>query len=700
MNYLVYLFYPILAILLLKNAKFYGTNWNDDFLSLKQSKALQGFCAIGIIFHHMSQKTAASWLKDEYIIHGLDPFVSIGFLFVSVFFFFSGYGLIKSYKTKENYLNGFLSKHVLPIILALLTTTMCFLIGRSWMQIDFSMGNIFLIGEPNQVNPYAWYAVAIIIFYIVFYFSFKFAKSEKIAILFTCLGVILYMLYCDFAIFGTWWYNSVPAFIAGLLIAENEERIVNEAKKHYLFYLILFVVLTIALFFISLIDKNKVSRLVILFAQMACSISFVFSLLLIGLKVKIGNKALYFLGSFTLELYLLHGIFVQIFSYNFITERSFSPYYIDVLPLYVLVVLVLSIPLSFLLHFVHQAIIKFFKKQTKLAETMKKDAKRVAIIFAISFVFIIIFNSISSHNRSKNIVENYKKYEDSNITYLDVNGKKMAAFITGDGPHTIIMTGPMFPTLSYKPIAEFLAEKYKIIVLDFLGTGFSDVADSERTLENMVEELNLAIEKLNLSQKVILFSHTSTGPCIQMYANKYPQKVEAVIGMDTLISEQFFESNRANNINEKEYRRAGKRMAKVKKNLQKFGKATGLIDWSWAVYEGLFQKGWTDIEREILCELYKNTIFTENAYSQTICEYDNFTAVQNVSYPDDIPVLFLLGYDTISNHYFYGDWKQFHLNQFTSSPLCDLHVITGDPYGIYWNHRAIKEQIVSFINTL
>ena len=46
----------------------------------------------------------------------LTLFGLIGFLFVGVFFFFSGYGLFKSYKTKPGYLDGFLRKR-LPVVL-------------------------------------------------------------------------------------------------------------------------------------------------------------------------------------------------------------------------------------------------------------------------------------------------------------------------------------------------------------------------------------------------------------------------------------------------------------------------------------------------------------------------------------------------------------------------------------------------------
>ena len=84
--------------------------WNNNYWDKNYTKAIQAICAIGIIFHHMAQKTCAPWLPDEYIVHGLDIFLNAGYLFVGVFFFCSGYGLYKSVKANPDYLKGFIGK--------------------------------------------------------------------------------------------------------------------------------------------------------------------------------------------------------------------------------------------------------------------------------------------------------------------------------------------------------------------------------------------------------------------------------------------------------------------------------------------------------------------------------------------------------------------------------------------------------------
>lgn len=94
MNWLVYVCYPLLGILLLSGACIYKRGeWNEEFMSLSQTKALQGFCAVCVMLHHIGQKTCASWLPGRVITHGLDVFVPVGYFFVGIFLFCSGYGL-------------------------------------------------------------------------------------------------------------------------------------------------------------------------------------------------------------------------------------------------------------------------------------------------------------------------------------------------------------------------------------------------------------------------------------------------------------------------------------------------------------------------------------------------------------------------------------------------------------------------------
>ena len=100
----------VLAIWGGKN-KFGTKDFHDDYASLDTMKSLRGFAAIGVILHHISQEDIFQEMKV------LSGFVNAGAYFVALFFFCSGYGLIKSLKTKENYLKGFVKKRIVKAII-------------------------------------------------------------------------------------------------------------------------------------------------------------------------------------------------------------------------------------------------------------------------------------------------------------------------------------------------------------------------------------------------------------------------------------------------------------------------------------------------------------------------------------------------------------------------------------------------------
>lgn len=371
MDKLVYIYYPILLVILLWGAKVYGKkSWNEECFSLSQTKALQGFFAICILFHHLGQKTCAPWLFPGFIRHGLDIFVKIGYWFVGIFLFCSGYGLFKSFKTKPNYLKGFFRRRILPLIAIFYSTAFIFLGVRYFMGQQMSSEQIinFITGK-QLCNPNAWFVIALPIFYLGFYFSFRFIKNEKLALFCTCLVVFLYTLigtrtnHNDYWMRGEWWYNSAHFFILGLLFARHEKTVTEKVKRHYIVYVVLAIIAIPVLGYVTGYAQNTFSyygenmhldhivlrRWVTLLSQMAVSCAFVFLVFMLGLKIKIGNKVLAFMGTITLEFYIIQGLFVELFGYSFLDLRP-SLYYIKNVALFVLVVTVCSVPAALLLH--------------------------------------------------------------------------------------------------------------------------------------------------------------------------------------------------------------------------------------------------------------------------------------------------------------------------------------------------------------
>lgn len=376
MDKLVYIYYPVLAVLFLWGARLEKRGeWNEEFLSLRQTKAIQGFTAILIMFHHISQKTCASWLNPKYIVHGLDLFVNYGYYFVGIFLFGSGYGLYKSYMSKENYLQGFVKKRILPLVVAFYSCGLLFLVVRLLMKQRMQGWDLWLyIIGFKMPNPNSWYVVAVPMFYLAFYLFFRYIKNKNWALILTCLFIFCYTLLGTFIrhnaywMCGEWWYNSAHLFSIGLLFARWEKEMIPKIKSRYFFWFILGIVFIfvsdagvrwaesnfsyyygeysykpVPLF--SMVWRKWVTLLV----QQIASTIFVLWVFVAGMKLRIGNKALDFMGKITLEFYLIHGLFIELFGFSFLDVAP-SIFYIRNVALFVLVVFVMALLAAIVFH--------------------------------------------------------------------------------------------------------------------------------------------------------------------------------------------------------------------------------------------------------------------------------------------------------------------------------------------------------------
>lgn len=726
MSYLVYLVYPLLAVFLFWGAKVYKRNeWNTEFLSLTQTKALQGFCAIAIMLHHISQKTCAPWLNPKVVVHGLDVFVTIGYWFVGIFVFCSGYGLWKSFQEKPEYLKGFFSRRILPLIVAFCTSSIIFQFARGQMNVNVSFfASPFQVDGPDLANPYAWYMIMLPVLYIGFYLAFRFCKKERTAILVTAVIALAYIAHCDFWMYGSWWYNAVPVFVIGIMVAKYEKTIIGKWKKHYAVNLIILVVLAAAFQLLAEKSQNvflffqwnceqEWFRWIRILSQMAACVCFTLSVFLIGMKVRIGNKALAFMGTITLEFYLIHGVFVQLFGYCFMSDLVVPLYYIRNVALFVLVVLVLAVISAFLLHKGNQLIVKLLMSQKNLIAVITRDAKKFALIVLGLFCLVTVVLSVSARNKSRQAAKTVEDYSRDTIRYADVDGKKMAAYVTGEGKHTVVILRASYdpcPTLTMKPIADDLAKSNHVVILDYFGNGFSDDTEKERSADNMVNEIYTALDSLGEEGPFVLMPIGLSAVYAQLYAEMYPQKVEAIAGINGNVAEQMKEMIRVERINVGDLCRRERKSAKFMSLKQRLIGICGYTEIQWPYYESLFYHTHTRTELTVMQELFGKKMYGRNTVEELSNEYENTMKILNHKYAQDLPVLMILDYSSCNvqwmknkNSYLVNpnlDWQMLHESQFTNTEIQKVEVMSGDQYLIYYNPHAVSQNVQNFIEQL
>ena len=269
-------------------------------------------------------------------------FSTIGVWLIGFFFFCSGYGLITSLRTKQDYLKGFLVKGVLIVLVPF------FLCNYAYMSVELLRGMQFSTPELIAsffgvllMNSQMWFAVEIMLLYIVFFLLFTYVKKEKVCIMtivaltamITLIGMQNTRPFCLSNWFlGEWWYNTSFMFLFGMIMAHSEEKIIAFVKKRYPIVLLLCLVAAIGLSFPvnAMVEMGTyyceyegsftiLQIFMIKFVTLLCQFAMVFFadavVLMAMMKIKCGNRITRSLGSVSLELYLIHNLYLIMFGY-------------------------------------------------------------------------------------------------------------------------------------------------------------------------------------------------------------------------------------------------------------------------------------------------------------------------------------------------------------------------------------------------
>lgn len=343
--------------------------WNRD-----DAKSMQVFAAFGVILHHLAQLISN---YDKIAIGPIQIMTSMGILFTSIFFFYSGFGLMQSFEKKEDYLNGFLFNRMSVVAVPFLLTNILYILpGFAQGRITSVYGLCTGILGLTLINTNAWYLVEIMIFYVVFYCCFKWIKNRNTALrvfIGFIIGVIIVsvLLGHDFSelnghwFMGEWWFNTTFIFVIGLLVGKYRDAIVDFYKKQYVVKLIG----SILLFFVSFYVEEKIrirfgyyhethfyynygEKFITLGAQIITCILFMQMILLITMKLRFYNAALKRLSFITLELYL-----VQDFCMQFFDHESENPHFIIYF-----IVIVSSLLLATAVYFADKYIINLIRE--------------------------------------------------------------------------------------------------------------------------------------------------------------------------------------------------------------------------------------------------------------------------------------------------------------------------------------------------
>ena len=286
-------------------------------LDLKTSSCLKGILACMVLLCHLYGRVGFFSRTPLGAV-----FTAFGYLAVSVFFFLSGFGLTEAASLKEGYLKNFPLKKLFPFFLICSFTILIYLVR------DILVGSTvkpllliqsFLFG--NTIVNNGWYLQSQFVFYIIFYLIFRFIKSHTYLAL--VVSFIAYIFICVALGLSSTWYEAAFCFPLGVFYSKYKDKIhcfifANKLKPiiALLFILILFV---IALFLGNrpyFVEPIRITVKII--SALLCCCFCTLSVLLVNIK----NTITSFLGRLSLEIYLLQGIFLNLFQKTWPIEND------------------------------------------------------------------------------------------------------------------------------------------------------------------------------------------------------------------------------------------------------------------------------------------------------------------------------------------------------------------------------------------
>ena len=168
---------------------------------------------------------------------------------------------------------------------------------------------------------------------------------------------------------------------------------------------------------------------------------------------------------------------------------------------------------------------------------MKKFKQFSWIIFVVLILFLggtFGFHQLSFQKESKLLTPIGKE--------VTVNGHQMNVYIKGEGSETIVFlsgAGIASPILDFKNLSDSLSKKYKVVVVERAGYGFSEDSDHSRDVMEVLSETRQALSQAHVSGPYVIISHSMASLESLAWQEKYPNEVKAVIGLDWALPESY-----------------------------------------------------------------------------------------------------------------------------------------------------------------
>ena len=315
-----------------------------------------------------------------------------------------------------------------------------------------------------------------------------------------------------------------------------------------------------------------------------------------------------------------------------------------------------------------------------MKKTLNKMLKIVFIIFVIIILLMII--SLARHKicsaKEKNLLTPLGEI-------VEVNGHNMSLYTEGEGDKTLVFMsggGTCSPILDFKSLYSLLSKDYKIVVVEKFGYGFSDIVDEKRDIDTMLNETRTALVQAGIQGSYVLCPHSLSGLEALYWAQKYPDEVEAIVGLDMAVPAYYDEMD----IN----------IPMIK--LGHYGAALGITRWipSLAESDAIKYGTLSEKEKEIYRAVFYQRTATETMIDEVKAVKVNANIVKENGMPQ-VPMLLLISDGSGGTGFTKEKWRSIP-EKYISGHANASYIELDCPHYIHdYKYEEISKEIRNFI---
>lgn len=313
---------------------------------------------------------------------------------------------------------------------------------------------------------------------------------------------------------------------------------------------------------------------------------------------------------------------------------------------------------------------------------MRKRKRVVKVIFIVIVAVLMLLLIICINHQIHLKMEKELRLPLGQM--VEVDGNNMSIYVEGTGDITLVFMsggGTCSPILDFKSLYSLLSNKYRIVVVEKFGYGFSDVVDKKRGIESILADTRAVLKAAGIEAPYILCPHSMSGIEALYWAQQYPEEILAIIGLDMAVPKSYQDYN----IN----------MTMLK--LSQFASAIGItrllpsVSDSDAIINGTL----SNKEKEIYRAVFYNRTATITMLNEVKSIKENASKVEADNTPQ-IPMLLFVsnGDGTGWDKETWRSYQREYIANIENSKMIELDC----PHYVHdYEYKAISESIIAFL---